>query len=222
MARGKGRGEFPRERIFEKGASALTNAELLSILTNHGSPDDQAVSHARMLLQNAPGLSGLAEAQPARLRTLGVGRPAQARLLATVEIGRRMLAPKPPRMPAYSLDSLAEYLRLRYDRRDQEVVGVIYLNCRYQYVGEADLFRGSIDRAVVEPRPILRGALDHMATGIILFHTHPSGDPSPSQEDLLFTRRIHEAGQVVGVTLVDHLIIGSGGQWLSLKKVRRW
>jgi DNA repair protein RadC len=83
-------------------------------------------------------------------------------------------------------------------------------------MGEKEIFRGTLSRAAVEPREILKEGLLRGAAGILLFHTHPSGDPSPSADDLLFTRRLAEAGEVVGVRLVDHMILGGGGRWVSL------
>ena len=112
--------------------------------------------------------------------------------------------------------AVARYLTLRYTQLDQEVMGALYLNTRHHLITDEQLFRGTISRAAVEPRAILRRALQLGAPAFILFHTHPSGDPSPSAEDLAFTRRLREAGEVVGVRLVDHLILGALGRFLSL------
>ena len=89
-------------------------------------------------------------------------------------------------------------------------------------IGESDIFRGTLSRAAVEPRAILKEALLRSASGFVLFHTHPSGDPSPSSEDLSFTRRMAEAGELVGVRLLDHLILGSAGRWVSLGRRGAW
>lgn len=218
----KRKAELPRERLLEKGPEALTDAELLAILAHNGIPGYSAVATASTLLERVSGLSGLADAPAARLQVIGVGRATQAKLLAAAEIARRMLGGKPLGMLVENPGRVVNYLRTRYSKRDQEVVGAIYLNARNYYIGDEELFRGTISRAVVEPRPILRGALDRSASGIIIFHTHPSGDPAPSAEDILFTRRLAEAGEVLGISLVDHLIIGAGGLWLSMKERGAW
>jgi DNA repair protein RadC len=89
-------------------------------------------------------------------------------------------------------------------------------------IGEGEIFRGTLSRAAVEPRSILKQGLLEDAAGFVIFHTHPSGDPSPSAEDLAFTRRMAEAGEVVGLRLVDHLIIGCGGRWVSMRERGAW
>jgi DNA repair protein RadC len=112
---------------------------------------------------------------------------------------------------------IARYLVLRYAVRDQEVMGALFLDARHRLLAESEIFKGTLVRAATEPRPILCAALSVGAAGLALFHTHPSGDPSPSPEDIRFTRRLEEAGAIVGVNLVDHLILGSTSRWVSLR-----
>lgn len=223
MARANGSGELPRERLLEKGPDALTDAELLAVLVQNGVPGYSAVEVAKELLKKLSGLTGLLHASSSTLCQIGIGRVKRAKLLASVEIARRMTAGKLPGHPLERPDAVVRHVRMHYEQRDQEVVGVLYLNSRNQLIGEAELFRGTISRSVVEPRPILRNALEQGASGILLFHTHPSGDPSPSADDMLFTRRLRAAGEVLGIILVDHLIVGaSGGGWISMKQRRGW
>lgn len=101
-------------------------------------------------------------------------------------------------------------------------MGALFLDTRNRLIQDNEIFRGTLNRAAVEPRAILKQGLLRNAAGFVLFHTHPSGDPSPSAEDLAFTRRMANAGEVVGLRLVDHLIIGGGGRWVSLKKRGGW
>jgi DNA repair protein RadC len=117
---------------------------------------------------------------------------------------------------------VVRYLALRYHLRDQEVMGAVFLDARNRLLGDCELFRGTLHRAAVEPREILKECLLRGAAGVVLFHTHPSGDPSPSTEDLLFTRRMEVAAEVVGVRLVDHLVVGGAGRWLSLLRRAAW
>jgi DNA repair protein RadC len=174
------------------------------------------------LLEKLCGLTGLLHASSSTLNQIGIGRAKRAKLLASVEIARRMTAGKLPGHPLERPDAVARHVRMHYELRDQEVMGVLYLNSRNQLMGEEELFRGSISRLVVEPRQILRNALERGASGVIIFHTHPSGDPSPSSEDMLFTRRVREAGEILGIVLVDHLIVGSSGGWTSMKQRGAW
>lgn len=97
-------------------------------------------------------------------------------------------------------------------------MGSLVLDTRNRLIGEREVFRGTLNRAAVEPRAILKHALLQNAAGVVLFHNHPSGDPSPSVEDLAFTKRTAEAGEVLGIQLVDHLILGSGERWVSLRE----
>ena len=118
--------------------------------------------------------------------------------------------------------SVARYVSLRYGIRDQEVMGAIFVDIRNRLLAEREIYRGTLNRAAVEPREILKEGLIRGAAGVVVFHTHPSGDPSPSGEDILFTRRMAEAGEVVGVRLVDHLMVTAGGGWVSLKDWGAW
>ena len=99
-------------------------------------------------------------------------------------------------------------------------MGALFLDARNHLLGEREIFRGTVSRISVEPREILRECLQRSAVAIYLFHTHPSGDPSPSAEDLLFTRRMEEAAEIVGLRLADHVVLGSRGRWASLKEQR--
>jgi DNA repair protein RadC len=165
---------------------------------------------------------GLAVATPGALAGRGVGPAKAAAVLAAVELGRRLArAEVREREPLGHPAAVASYLNLRYSALDQEVMGALYLDARNRLLGERELFRGALNRAVAEPRRILREGLLAGAAGCIVFHTHPSGDPSPSAEDLAFTRRLAEAGEAVGIRLVDHLVLGGQGRWVSLRE-RGW
>ncbi|MEZ5313808.1 MAG: JAB domain-containing protein [Thermoanaerobaculia bacterium] len=142
------------------------------------------------------------------------------RSLAAAEIGRRLARGVFERAAIGTPAAVASYLALRYAVRDQEVMGALYVDTRHRLLAERELYRGTVNRIAVEPRAILKEGLLHGACGVVLFHTHPSGDPSPSAEDLAFTRRMAEAGEVVGIRLVDHLILGAVGRW-SLARARR-
>lgn len=214
--------ERPRERLLERGPEALSDAELVAIVLRSGRAGRSALDLARDLLREEGGLSGLTLADPVRLARRGLGEVRSATLLAAVEIARRLArADWTERAPLAHPAAVASYLSLRYQALDQEVLGALYLDARHRFLAERELCRGVLNRVAVEPRRVLREGLLLGAAGFVVFHTHPSGDPSPSAEDLSFTRRLAEAGKTVGVELVDHLILGAVGRWVSLRE-RGW
>lgn len=215
--------ELPRERLLRRGAQALSDAELVAVLLQNGCPGRSALDLARELLAHTGGLQALAGACPAGLVWSGIGPAKRATLLAVAEFACRLAADAiPARAPLERPEAVVHYLDVRYGQRHQEVVGALYLDSRNRLLTECELYRGTVSRSVVEPRAVLREGLMRGASGIVLFHTHPSGDPTPSAEDLQFTRRLAEAGEVLGVTLVDHLIVGHGGRWISLRDRGAW
>ena len=212
-------GERPRERLLENGGQSLADSELLAVLLRTGRRGVSALQMALDLLRENGGIAGLLTATPHSLRRCGIGPAKAAALLAAVEVGRRLareqfLDHEPLSRPV----DVARYLALRYHTCDQEVMGALFLDARNHLLGEREIFRGTVSRISVEPREILRECLQRGAASIYLFHTHPSGDPSPSAEDLLFTRRMAEAAEIVGLRLADHVVLGSQGRWASLKE----
>lgn len=215
--------ERPRERLLREGGAALADAELVAVLLRTGCTGVSALELGRDLLAGQGGLAGLATVEAPALLRRGLGPAKAAGLLAALELARRLArAELPDRLPLGHPEAVARYLLLRYGERDQEVMGALYLDVRNRLLGEAELFRGTLSRAAVEPRAVLKRALLSSAAGILLFHTHPSGDPSPSAEDLSFTRRMAEAGELLGVRLLDHLILGTCHRWVSLRRRGGW
>lgn len=152
-----------------------------------------------------------------------VATATDARSALVRELAARLArAEMPERLPLHRPAAAARYLVLRYGRADQEVMGALYLDGRHRLILDAELYRGTINRASVEPRAILRRGLELHATGILLFHTHPSGDPAPSAEDLAFTRRLARAAEIVGLELVDHLVLGTADRFVSLRERGAW
>lgn len=215
--------ERPRERLLAHGARALGDAELVAVLLRTGRPGASALEVARETMDAVGGLAGIAaQGAPALLRK-GLGEAKAAALLAAAEVGRRLARTDAvERTPLANPAAVASYLTLRFAARDQEVMGALYLDSRNRLLAERELYRGTLNRAAVEPRQILKEGLLHGAAGCLLFHTHPSGDPSPSAEDLAFTRRLAEAGEVIGIRLVDHLVLGAVGRWVSLRERGAW
>lgn len=215
--------ERPRERLLRAGAAALSDAELIAVLLRTGRRGASALALARDLLQQSGGLVGLLGMSAEVMRRDGLGPAKTAALLAGLELGRRVArAEIPDKDPMTHPEVVARYLFLRFGVRDQEIMGALYLDTRNRLLAESETFRGTLNRAAVEPGALLKAGLLHGAAGLVVFHTHPSGDPSPSAEDLAFTRRLAEAGRTVGIRLVDHLILGSGQRWISLRQRGAW
>jgi DNA repair protein RadC len=215
--------EQPRERLLRNGSQALSDGELVAILLRTGRPGVSAIELGRRLLARCGGAAGLLGLCARALRQEGLGPAKAATVLAAVELARRLARARlPERRPLTDPSAVANYLGLRYLVRDQEVMGALFLDTRNRLLGESEVFRGTLNRAAVEPRALLKQALLRDAAGLVLFHTHPSGDPAPSAEDLGFTRRMAEAGEIVGIRMVDHLILGSGGRWVSLRRRGGW
>jgi len=138
-------------------------------------------------------------------------------VVASLELARRLARSEVPRSePMKRPLALVQYLALRYSTIGQEVLGAVYLDARSRLIEDREIYLGTLDRSPVEPREIFHHALLVGAATVVVWHTHTSGDPSPSPEDLAFTRRLAQAGEALGVGLVDHLIVGHGGRWLSL------
>jgi DNA repair protein RadC len=215
--------ERPRERLLKNGAQVLSDAELLAVLLKNGRPGASVLDLARELLAECGGLGGLAAGDALSLRRRGVGPVKLAALLAAVELACRLAQARvPDRKLMGRPGTVARYVALRYGARDQEVMGALFVDIRNRLLAEREIYRGTLNRAAVEPREILKEGLLRGAAGVIVFHNHPSGDPSPSGEDILFTRRMAEAGEAVGVRLVDHLVVSARGAWASLKDRGAW
>lgn len=207
--------DLPRELLLADQASQLSNAELVSVLAGRRGRTGIALA-ARLLVDNC--LGRLIPSRGLELCRLGVSKRGAATLLAAYELARRLAAheiekhPDPLTEPS----QVAHYLRLHHMSADQEILGALYLDVRRRPIASTEIYRGTLHRASVEPRAILKHALLLGAASILVFHTHPSGDPTPSTEDWLVTERLHSACAIVGVELVDHLILTFHGAWFSI------
>lgn len=209
--------ERPRERLLTHGPATLSDSELVAILLGSGMRGKSAIDVARELL--ADGLHGLGRKEQGTLaRHAGVGSAKSARILAALEIGRRIAShTDAERDPVREPESLARALIARYGHHVQERLGAVFLDAKNRIIREREIYVGTLNTATVSTRDILRFALEDHAASIIMFHNHPSGDPAPSAEDLLFTRRMVEAGKLMSVDVLDHLIIGAN-RYVSLKQ----
>jgi DNA repair protein RadC len=208
--------ERPRERLARHGAETLSDSELVAILLGSGVRGRSALQVARELLGD--GLVGLSRREsgggPA---VAGVGAAKWARIVAALEIGRRIAAhADDPSEPIRDATSIARRLIARYSHHVQERLGAVYLDAKHRIIREREIYVGTLNSAAVSARDVLRFALEDHAASMIVFHNHPSGDPAPSAEDILFTRKLVDAGKLLGVDVVDHLVIGRN-RFVSLK-----
>ncbi len=204
--------ERPREKLLQRGAAALSDAELLAIFLRTGVRGRTAVDLARDLLQQFGGLRALLEAEHAAFCAgAGLGDAKYVLLQATLEMGRRHLASALQRGTALSCPAdTRRYLSACLRHRANEVFGCLFLDNRHRVIAFEELFQGTINGASVHAREVVRRTLHHNAAALIVAHNHPSGVAEPSQADVSLTRRLADALQLVDVRLLDHLVIGDG------------
>ncbi len=199
----------PREKLQRLGAAALGDNELVAIVLGSGSRDCGALELANRLLARAGGLHGLTRAGVGELHGVpGVGDARAAQVLAAVELGRRTLVRGTADRPRLSTPrQLASYLLPQYGSGSVEQFGIVMLDTKHRVIRIKILSIGSLDTTVVHPREVFREATSASAAAIVLFHNHPSGDPSPSADDLVLTTRMVNAGNIMGIDVMDHLIL---------------
>ena len=208
---GSGLGETPRERLLGRGPKSLTDGELFSLIVQ---TDTEIATDLR---ERVGGLGRLHQVRRNLRHRKGFDDDRAAVTLALAELSCRMARSRVEGRPQFKRPyALAEYLRQRYARGDQEILGALFLDLRGYLIHEQEMFRGTMTRTSVEPRALLREALAWKAPQFAIFHSHPSGDPTPTPEDVGFTKRLADAGDVIGVRLIDHLILGESGSWVSL------
>ncbi len=204
--------ERPREKLLERGATSLSDAELLAIFLRTGVAGKTAVDLARDLLSRYGGLRDLFQVPAEELCTItGLGEAKVAQLHAALEMGRRYLAERLKRGSALnSVDDTRAYLQAELRDRTQEVFCCLFLDNRHRVLAFEELFRGTLNGTAVYPREVVRRAIGHNAAAVILVHNHPSGVAEPSRADELLTVRLKEALAMIDVRLLDHLIVGDG------------
>ncbi len=206
------RDERPREKLLEKGAAALSDAELLAILLRTGTRGSSAVDLARDVLKSFRGLRKFIAADRRRFCAVpGLGLARFAELQAAVEISRRQLTESLRAGPSLaSPRATCDFLSAKLRDLEHEVFCCLYLDKRHRLIEYEELFRGTIDGASVHPREIVKLALQRNSAAVIVAHNHPSGIAEPSQADELITQRVKEALGLVDIRLLDHIIVGDG------------
>lgn len=204
--------ERPREKLLQRGAAALSDAELLAIFLRTGVTGKSAIDLARELLQHFGGLRQLLEANQADFCACkGLGSAKYTQLQAVLELASRHLLSTLQRDDVLtSPDHTRRYLSNRLRGRRQEVFACLFLDNRNRVLNYEELFYGTIDGASVHPREVVSRCLEHNAAAVILAHNHPSGVAEPSRADEQITRKLQQALELVEVRLLDHMIIGDG------------
>src|SRR3954467_8228236 len=203
----------PREKLERIGAAALGDNELLAIVLGHGDANAGALELANAVLAAIGGLHGLARTSGDELRQVpGIGAARAAQLIAAVEAGRRTLRrgrrERPQILAAIDAGRL---LVPQYGTKAVEHFGVLLLDTRHRVIRSTLVSLGTLDASIVHPREVFREATIAGAAAIVLFHNHPSGDVKPSPDDVALTRRLMQAGEIMGITVLDHLILVERG-----------
>ncbi len=212
-------GERPRERLQHYGAQALSTAELLAIILRTGVDGENVIRLAERLLSRFDGLPGLARASFAELcQVKGIGPAKVTQLKAALELGRRLQVAAPEERPVIASPAdVAHLVGSEMAFLPQEEFWVLLLDVRNRVMRVHRLYRGSLNRATVRVAEVFREAIRENAAAVIAVHNHPSGDPTPSPQDVALTRTLAEAGKLLEIPLLDHVIIGLG-RWVSLKE----
>lgn len=204
--------ERPRERLAQVGEKNLSTAELLAILIRTGKRGESAALIAQKLLVRFGGLKGIAAASLQELSQIsGIGPAKAVSLKAALELGRRLIRDNgDEKIVLNSAQEIFELYREEMRHQDREVLIALHLDTRKQLIAEEVVSVGTLNSSLVHPREVFRRAIKNSAAALVLLHNHPSGDPTPSAEDIEVTERIQEVGKLVGIPLVDHLIFGDG------------
>ena len=204
--------ERPREKLLSQGPRALSNAELLAILLRSGTKEKSVLRIAEEILAHIKeqGLSAMVHISAAELAKIdGVGQVKAATLQAAIELGRRLAVQQAAKIEViHGPEDVAEYALPRFRFEQKEHFAVMLLNTKNHIIGMPEVSVGSLSASVVHPREVFRAAIDYAAAAMILLHNHPSGDPTPSREDIAVTDRLVKAGKVMDIPVLDHVVLG--------------
>lgn len=203
--------ERPRERLVAHGPASLSDAQLLAIIIRNGRAGRSAVDLGRELLERFGSLAGIEQAGIKEICAVpGIGPAKAAELKAAIELGRRYQKPSLAGASFCSSGDIAAYYRPRMKDLKKEMFRCALLDTKNKLIREEVISVGSLSASIVHPRDAFKPAVRESAAAVIFIHNHPSGDIKPSQEDILLTRRLVQAGEVLGIQVLDHIIIGDG------------
>ncbi len=209
--------ERPRERLLKFGAPSLSDAQLLAIIIRSGEGGRSALDVGRELLLKFSSLAGIEQAGIAELQEVsGIGPAKAAEIKAALELGRRFhkLDPSVPyRESLCSSGNVVQYYRSKMKDVKKEIFHCVLLDTKNKVIRDEVVSIGSLTASIVHPRDTFKSAVRESAAAVIFVHNHPSGDTKPSQEDILLTRRLVQAGEVLGIRVLDHIIVGDGAHF---------
>lgn len=211
--------ERPQEKLKLRGAASLSTGELLALILRTGLPGETVVDVAQRLLVNHGGLLGLSRADYAALcKERGLGEVKAAKLMACVELARRLALEKPDeRTRIQSPEDVAALISSEMAALDQEELRVVLLNTKNEVLRITTVYRGSVNAAQIRVAEVFKEAVRQNAPALVVAHNHPSGDPTPSADDVAVTRELVKAGQLLDIDVLDHLVIGDG-RHVSLRR----
>ena len=211
--------ERPRERLASLGPQALASSELLAILLRVGVTGENAVQVGQRLLTGFGGLAGLHRVPFEELcAQRGIGAAKAAQIKAAIELGRRLMLETPEERPLINSPAdAAALVSYEMSALEQEHLRVILLDTRNRVLDIVEVYKGSVNSSQVHVGELFKAAIRRTASALIVVHNHPSGDPTPSPDDIAVTRAIVQAGKLLDVDVLDHMVIGQG-RWVSLKE----
>lgn len=211
--------ELPRERMMNQGLDALSNVELIAILLRTGSSGESVMNLANRVLGQVGGIREFLDTSLEELiKVKGIGTAKAIQLLAGIELGRRVAKTTPQeRWAIRSPEDVSKLMMEEMRHLTQEHFVCLFLNTKNQVIAQHTIFIGSLNSSIVHPREVFKEAIRRSSAAIICLHNHPSGDPTPSKEDIEVTKRLISVGQIVGIDVLDHVIIGDG-RFYSLKE----
>ncbi len=211
--------ERPRERLVKYGADSLSDAQLLAIILRTGSGKKGVLGLAMSLLETFKELRSIDAASPAELSSLkGLGTAKIAQIKAAFELGKRLMSESDGSKPVFSSShAVYTYFAPRFKNLKKEIFLSLLLDTKNRLIRECKVSEGTLTNSPIHPREAFKEAVKESAAAVIFIHNHPSGDPAPSREDLAVTERLKSAGEIIGIQVLDHVIIGDG-RYTSLKE----
>ncbi len=212
--------ERPRERLLKHGPTNVSNAQLIAIILRTGGGGKSAIDLGIELLNTFSNIKNIQQASLSELCTLkGMGKAKAAQLKAALELGKRLFEEPGVRGPFFSVaEDVYSYFYPRFRNLRKEVFYCVMLDVKNRLIRESRISEGTLTSSLIHPREAFREAIKESATSVIFIHNHPSGDPSPSREDILITERLAKAGETVGIKVLDHIIVGDGKYTSMLDK----